>query len=61
MVVEIHAVKLTVHVRKSRGVYVHDIADVVSVIFLSCADVIKITAFREERYEFGSVFSGGFG
>src|SRR6266436_3861397 len=58
---EIHAVKLTVHVRESRSVGVNDIAEVLSVIFLSCSDVIEVTTFREERHELWCVFSRGFG
>src|SRR6266478_5265103 len=51
--------KLTVHVRKGRGVNVNRVADVLFVIFLSCADVIEIPAFSEERNEFWSVLSSG--
>src|SRR5258706_16113442 len=61
IVVEINAVKLTVHVRKSRSVDVNDIAEVLSVRFLSCTDVIEVTPFSEERHELWCVFSRGFG
>src|SRR5882762_2401955 len=61
IVVEINAVKLTVHVRKSRSVDVNDIAEVLSVIFLSCSDVIEVAPFREERHERWGVFSRGLG
>src|SRR5437016_7189129 len=61
IVVEINAVKLTVHVRESRSVDVNDIAEVLSVIFLSCSDVIEVTTFREERHELWCVFSRSLG
>src|SRR6266436_15995 len=61
IVVEINAVKLTVHVRESRSVDVNDIAEVLSVIFLSRSDVIEVTTFREERHERWCVFSRGLG
>src|SRR5882724_4930076 len=61
IVVEIQAVKLTVHVRESRSVDVNDIAEVLSVIFLSCSHVIEVTLVREERHELWCVFGRGFG
>src|SRR5271169_3769314 len=61
IVVEIHAVKLTVHVRKSGGVRVYDPAEVLSVVFFPCADVVEITAFREKRYKLWSVLCSGLG
>src|ERR1700722_1921870 len=56
VVVEIHVVKLTVHVRENSCVEVNDITEVPSVIFLACTDVIEIAAISEHRHKFRGVF-----
>src|SRR5439155_26061841 len=60
ILVELHVVKLTKHVGKGGGVNVKGVADVLSVTFLSCGDVMQLIAFREEGQQFGSIFSCGF-
>src|SRR5258707_414176 len=51
IIVEIHVVKLTVHVGEGGGVVIHGVANIFSVVLLSRTDVVEIATFAKHRNE----------